>query len=34
MTFRYVNKIQLGDVFQIRKENPTWKVIEDDFYDT
>ena len=24
MTFRYVNKIRLGDVFQIRKQNWTW----------
>ena len=23
MTFRYVNKIRLGDVFQIRKQNST-----------
>ena len=27
MTFRYVNKIRLGDDFQIRKQNWTW----DDF---
>ena len=24
MTFRYVNKIRLGDVFQIRKQNWAW----------
>ena len=27
MTFKYVNKIRLGDVFQIRKQNWAW----DDF---
>ena len=25
MTFRYVNKIRLGDDFQIRKQNSTWR---------
>ena len=25
MTFRYVNKIRLGDDFQIRKQNSTWE---------
>ena len=29
MTFRYVNKIRLGDVFQIRKQKPTWKCLLD-----
>ena len=29
MTFRYVNKIGLGDVFQIRKQNSTWSCILD-----
>ena len=24
MSFRYVNKIRLGDDFQIRKQNSTW----------
>ena len=29
MSFRYVNKIQLGDVFQIRKQNSTWRCLLD-----
>ena len=27
MYFRYVNKIGLGDDFQIRKQNSTWRGI-------
>ena len=27
MSFRYVNKIRLGDDFQIRKQNSTWRWI-------
>ena len=29
MTFRYVNKIRLGDDFQIRKQNLTWRCLLD-----
>ena len=29
MTFRYVNKIGLGDDFQIRKHNSTWRGLLD-----
>ena len=27
--FKYVNKIRLGDVFQIRKQNSTWRCLLD-----
>ena len=27
MSFRYVNKIGLGDDFYIRKHNSTWKAV-------
>ena len=29
MSFRYVNKIRLGDDFQMRKQNSTWRCLSD-----
>ena len=29
MSFRYVNKIRLGAVFQTRKQNSSWRILLD-----